>query len=167
MRFRSWGSPLKFARLPGIGEEQQRRLLTAAEVLLVAALAWQAAALLWILLPLPTANRTPDAGAREDDFAILTRFDPFFRSAPAALDAATAQAFRLYGVRAGGAGAGSAIIGGPDGAQASFAVGDEVAPGVRLDSVAEDHVVLARGGARTSLFFPTATDSVAQYQGQP
>ena len=137
------------------------------EAVLAIGLAWQAAVLIWILLAPQTPPSAGPVLSQADGLSILSRFDPFFRSAPEAMSEATAQAFRLYGVRAGGGGAGSAIIGGPDGLQVSFAVGDEVAPGVRLESVAEDHVVLARGGARTSLFFPTATPTVAQDQVQP
>lgn len=131
------------------------------------ALAWQTAALFWIVLSPEAPVPVGPVASRSGGLAVLTRFDPFFRSAPAAMSDAVAQAFRLYGVRAGGGGAGSAILGGPDGLQGSFAVGDEVAPGVRLDSVADDHVVLARGGARTALYFPTATPTVAQDQVQP
>jgi general secretion pathway protein C len=158
---------LRFPDLPWIGDDRRRSLFAAVEAVLVVGLAWQAAALFWILLSPQVPAPAGPVLSRPDGLAVLTRFDPFFRSAPAAMSEAAAQAFRLYGVRAGGGGAGSAIIGGPDGSQASFAVGDEVAPGVRLDSVADDHVVLARGGARTSLYFPTATPTVAQDQVQP
>lgn len=139
----------------------------AAEGVLAVGLAWQAAALFWILFapPAPAPWRPPLPAS--DALAVLTRFDPFFRAAPADMGGDAAQAFQLYGVRAGDGGAGSAIIGGPGGQQASFMVGEDVAPGVRLDSVADDHVVLARGGARTSLFFPDATPTVTQDQVQP
>jgi len=158
---------LRFPDLPWIGDDGWRRLFAAVEAALAATLAWQAAALFWILLSPQTPVPLGPVASRSDGLAVLTRFDPFFRSAPAAMSEAVAQAFRLHGVRAGDGGAGSAILGGPDGLQTSFAVGDEVAPGVRLDSVADDHVVLARGGARTSLYFPTATPTVAQDQVQP
>ena len=49
-------------------------------------------------------------------------------------------------------GGGSAIIAGEDGIQKSFAVGEEVAPGVTLDAVAFDHVILSRGGVKESLY---------------
>src|SRR3546814_4658726 len=55
----------------------------------------------------------------------------------------------LYGVNINEAtGGGSAIIAAEDGEQASYAVGDEIAPGVRLAGVAFDHVTLDRGGAQ-------------------
>jgi len=49
-------------------------------------------------------------------------------------------------------GGGSAIIAGSDGVQRSYAVGEEVSPGVKLVQVLFDHVVLERGGTRESLF---------------
>ena len=59
----------------------------------------------------------------------------------------------LFGININEAtGGGSAIIAGEDGVQTSYAVGDEIAPGVKLVGVAFDHVLLDRGGARESLF---------------
>src|SRR5690606_4712520 len=60
-------------------------------------------------------------------------------------------------VRASGAGGGSAILAGPDGRQVSVGVGEEIAPGVTLVSVAADHAVIERGGARERLEFAAAT----------
>ncbi len=149
------------------GTDPRRTLLIAAEISLVVLLAVQVARLVWIMVS-PTATLVPvSAVGPGDRYAILSRFDPFFRAAPESLTAATTSAFRLHGVRALGGGAGSAIIGTPDGAQKPFAVGEEVAPGVRLVSVAEDHVVLARGGVRTTLQFPPADSGVLQTMVQP
>lgn len=131
------------------------------------ALAVQAARLTWALIAPEPATPAAGAAARGDALAILTRFDPFFRAAPEGVGGATAQAFSLHGVRAGDGGAGSAIIGTPDGTQSSFAVGDEVAPGVKLVSVEVDHVVLARGGARSPLFFPNAAPGAPDTTVQP
>jgi general secretion pathway protein C len=149
------------------GIDPRRALWIAAEVALVALLAVQTARLGWILAS-PTPTLIPARSTAPDDsLAILSRFDPFFRAAPESLTIATSSAFRLHGVRAGGGGSGSAIIGTPDGAQAPFSVGDEVAPGVRLVSVAPDHVVLSRGGVRTTLQFPAAEGGVPQSMVQP
>ncbi len=157
-------------RLPDLSNlvaDPQRSLRVATEVLIVVLLGVQAARLGWIVLS-PSAVSAPSAGVPgEDRLAILKRFDPFFRAAPEALTAATTQAFRLHGVRVGGGGSGSAIIGTPDGQQQSFAVGDEVAPNVRLVSVAEDHVVLARGGVRSTLHFPPAAPGALESMVQP
>lgn len=157
-------------RLPDLSNvvaDPQRTLWIATEISIVVLLGVQAARLSWIVGAPAPASVPSVAVAGEDRLAILRRFDPFFRAAPEALTAATIQAFRLHGVRMGGGGSGSAIIGTPDGLQRSFAVGDEVAPNVRLVSVAEDHVVLARGGVRSTLHFPPAEAGILQSVVQP
>ena len=82
-------------------------------------------------------------------------FDPFTR-APAANSGGqvvTSLALKLFGVRVNEAsGLGSAIIATPDGVQGSFAVGDEILPGVTLKSVEFDHVTIDRGGAEETVF---------------
>jgi general secretion pathway protein C len=49
-------------------------------------------------------------------------------------------------------GRGSAIIQLPDGRQLSFAVGEELLPGVTLAGVGFDNVTISRGGAQEQLF---------------
>ncbi|MBZ6379790.1 hypothetical protein B5C34_14685 [Pacificimonas flava] len=59
----------------------------------------------------------------------------------------------LYGVREDRAsGRGAAILGSEDDPQRSFAVGEEVAPGLVLARVERDHVVLSRGGREEVLY---------------
>ncbi|MEC3949512.1 type II secretion system protein N [Sphingobium sp. HWE2-09] len=93
------------------------------------------------------------ASARQ---ALFASFDPFFRTgAPqqASGGVVTSLALTLYGIRLNeGSGLGSAIIAAPDGVQNSFAVGDEVMPGVVLKAVAFDHVTIDRGGAEEQIF---------------
>ena len=61
----------------------------------------------------------------------------------------TSLNLKLYGVREDRAtGRGSAIIALPDGRQLSFAVGEEIMPGVTLTAVGFDNVTISRGGAR-------------------
>ncbi|WP_414696340.1 type II secretion system protein N [Parasphingorhabdus sp.] len=86
--------------------------------------------------------------------ALLSSFDPFYRSSPEqSANVITSLQLTLYGVRMNeGSGLGSAILAGPDGVQQSYAVGEEVMPGVTLDAVHFDHVVIDRGGARESLY---------------
>jgi general secretion pathway protein C len=64
----------------------------------------------------------------------------------------------LRGVRsaADGAARGSAVIETPQRGQRSIAVGGEIAPGVRLAEVHDDHVIIERSGARESLFISDA-----------
>lgn len=132
-------------------------IYSAAELLLLAGLAAQAARLLWtIVTPVdPLGDWRPVApvvaGVPAD---ALASFDPFFRlqgqAGPATV---TSLQLTLFGTRIDEAqGGGSAIIAGPDGVQNSILVGAEVAPGVRLQAVAFDHVTLDRGGAREDLF---------------
>ena len=103
----------------------------------------------------PPPPPSPAIGTAQPDLAILAQFNPFLGAdTPAGGRAATGDGLRLYGVRADGSGSGSAIIGSPDGRQASYGVGDTVAPGVTLQSVRDNHVVLSRGGAASKLAFP-------------
>lgn len=98
------------------------------------------------------AARTLSPAERRTLFSSL---DPFFRAQGDASGAGTVTALdlTLFGVNMNEAsGGGSAIIAGADGVQTSFAVGDEVVPGVTLAVVAFDHVLLDRGGARETLF---------------
>lgn len=87
--------------------------------------------------------------------ALFASFDPFFRTGAQqpSSGVVTSLALTVYGIRLNeGSGQGSAIIAGPDGVQNSFAVGDEVLPGVVLKSVAFDHVTIDRGGAEEQVF---------------
>lgn len=92
--------------------------------------------------------------------ALFGNFDPFFRAgAPQQGKAVvTSLALTVYGIRLNeGSGLGSAIIAGPDGVQNSFAVGDEIMPGVVLKAVAFDHVTIDRGGAEEQVFLDQST----------
>ena len=132
-------------------------LYSAAELVLLALLATAVARLVWVLVtPVgPLGDWRPAApvvaGIPADT---LASFDPFFRldgdSGPATV---TSLQLTLFGTRIDEAqGGGSAIVAGPDGVQKSVAVGEELAPGVRLKAVAFDHITLDRGGAVEDLF---------------
>lgn len=129
----------------------------------------QAVRLLWVLL-VPTGplgdwrSGTAQMLAPAEARTLFASLDPFFRVAPAADDsgAVTSLDLTLFGVNLNEAsGSGSAIIAGADGVQTSFAVGDEVLPGVTLAAVAFDHVVLDRGGVRESLFLDQSAPAEA------
>lgn len=99
----------------------------------------------------PSVNIVPQSAR----MALFAGFDPFFRNDAAAdsTQNVTSLSLTLFGVRTNeSSGGGSAIIAGEDGVQKSYAIGEEVAPGVTLDSVAFDHVILSRGGVKESLY---------------
>ncbi len=137
------------------------RVYTVVELLLLALLAWQGARLVWTLVtPVDPVGawRLPAPGAGTGAGDMLHGFDPFFRldataPAQAQADVVTALQLTLFGTRLDEAtGRGGAIIAGPDGEQKSYAVGDEVQPGVTLKQVSFDHVTLARNGSEETLY---------------
>lgn len=89
------------------------------------------------------------------DLTVFQRFDPFSRGLGGGGVAAPAASggYRLFGLRQGGPGGGSAIIGLSDGRQVSVGVGEEVEPGVILKAVGYESVTLSRGGADEVLAF--------------
>jgi general secretion pathway protein C len=130
---------------------------SAADVVLILGVAAASVALFWALVrPLGPIGRWQAAGGAVivGDPMLLTRFDPFFRDGGAGGTAAvTSLPFKLFGIRVDQAmGRGSAIVATPDGVQTSYAVGDEIVSGVKLKSVAFDHIVLERGGVDEQLF---------------
>ena len=128
--------------------------------LLALLLIFQLVMLIWTLVtPLSPLGKwqpqTAVIASPAERRALFASFDPFFRTGAQGPASATVTALglTLFGVNINEAtGGGSAIIAAEDGIQSSYAVGDEIAPGVRLVGVAFDHVLLDRGGARESLF---------------
>lgn len=137
------------------------RVYTVVELLLLALLAWQGARLVWTLVtPVDPVGswRLPAPGAGTGAGDMLHGFDPFFRldataPAQAQADVVTALQLTLFGTRLDETtGRGGAIIAGPDGEQKSYAVGEEVQPGVKLKQVSFDHVTLERSGREETLY---------------
>ena len=123
-----------------------------AEVLLWLLLAVQAVRLAWLLAaPVPAPGSDVPVPAAAAAPVRLPAIDLFYRSAAAGPSghATEALGYRLHGVRVGPGGA-SAILG-KDGRQASYAEGDALDGGARLDVVRADHVWLVAGGARHRL----------------
>ncbi|HEX8578810.1 MAG TPA: type II secretion system protein N [Allosphingosinicella sp.] len=129
---------------------------TLAELGLLSLLAVQCARLVWAFAtPLgPVGDWRPaQVQTAQPGTALLGSFDPFFRLTGGGPVVVTSLSLKLFGVRQDEAsGRGSAIIALPDGTQRSFAVGDEIMPGVKLEAVAFDNVTIARGGASEQLF---------------
>lgn len=137
------------------------------ELLLLLVLAVQCARLLWaVVTPVgPLGEWRPQNGlvqGAESRARLLGEFDPFFRQQAGPAEAViTSLQLTLFGVRVDEAmGRGSAIIGGPDGVQNSYAMGEEILPGVTLKSVQFDSVTINRGGADEQLFLDQS-DAVA------
>jgi general secretion pathway protein C len=107
-----------------------------------------------LVAPAPTA---PQPEGPTADTGVLSRFDAFFHtgepSSLAGITQAGSEQLRLFGVRAGSGGNGSAILGLPDGTQLSVGVGEEIQPGLILRAVAEDHVTVARGTSVSRIDF--------------
>ncbi len=136
-----------------------RRVVEAALILLLLV---QAGRLVW-LFAAPTPQAVEARPLSEIDLGVLSRFDAFFRNGGGGAEAAPSDGggLTLFGVRADGVGGGSAIIGLSDGRQASTGAGEEVEPGLTLNAVAPDHVMLSRGGAPFRLDFPDMASGVA------
>ncbi|WP_340264385.1 type II secretion system protein N [Sphingobium mellinum] len=143
--------------------------LRVAERLLLGLLALQCARLLWTVLT-PVGSFGPWEG-RQAQFpplasrqALFSTFDPFFRSGQtqASSGVVTSLALTVYGIRLNeGSGQGSAIVAGPDGVQNSFAVGEEILPGVVLKAVAFDHITIDRGGVEEQVYLNQSQPALA------
>ena len=131
------------------------------ERLLIALLILQLIRLMWALAT-PVGSFGLWEGRRAQVMPVAARqalfasFDPFFRDGARGSDGnivVTSLALTVHGIRLNeGSGLGSAIIATPDGVQNSYAVGDEILPGVVLKAVAFDHVTIDRGGAEEQIF---------------
>lgn len=144
-------------------------LATAASVLLVIVVSWQAAALAWLLVPTPEDARwrpppverpaqmpTAVATVANVDALIAAQiFGTYRAQAPAGRveDAPeTRLALELLGVLLDDdARASRALIGAGGDIEKPFAVGDEVARDTRLHAVFADRVILERGGSLETL----------------
>jgi general secretion pathway protein C len=129
---------------------------TVLELALLAMIALQSARLIWTALtPVgPLGDGQSIAAQSNSSASALGSFDPFFRlSGAAGPVTVTSLNLKLFGIRQDQAsGQGSAIIATSDGQQRSFAVGEEIEPGVTLKSVDFDSVTISRGGAEEQLF---------------
>lgn len=136
-----------------------RRVVEAALVLLLLA---QGGRLVW-LFAAPTPQALEAQPLPEIDMGVLSRFDAFFRNGGGGGETSPSEGggLTLFGVRADGAGGGSAIIGLSDGRQVSVGAGEELESGLKLASVAPDHVMLSRGGAPFRLDFPDMAPGAA------
>ncbi len=125
----------------------------AAEYAALALFGLALARLVWALVTPLTPLGDWHAPAKTIDTSAIGSFDPFFRKVGAGQLAVSSLGLVLSGTRVDlVSGRGSAIITTPDGVQASFLVGEDVMPGVRLTVVAFDAVTLQQGGRDAQLF---------------
>ena len=114
----------------------------------------------------PTSGATLGAEGPESAAAIAMNANANIFGAARAADGpanVTALPLTLYGTRSGASG--SAIIAAADGVQKSIGVGEEIIPGVRLASVAFDHVEIDNRGAREALYIDQDGPAVAENGG--
>ena len=150
---------------------------SALELILLSLLAMQCARLVWtIATPVDPIGAWKTSSALRPALpaasGLLGSFDPFFRlsgggNAPLVV---TSLDLKLFGVREDRAsGRGSAIISTPDGQQRSFAIGEEIVPGVTLVAVGFDSATINRGGTAEQLFLDqsSAATVVAPEPGPP
>lgn len=140
-----------------------RHIYTGAELALLTFLAFQLARLAWAIVtpvePLGDWTRASGHVSRLPvEAPILRDFDPFFRSAgQAGPVAVTSLNLMLLGTRVDTvSGRGSAIIDSGR-VQTSYAVGEEVMPGVILAAVDFDNVTIERGGVREKIYLDQST----------
>jgi general secretion pathway protein C len=138
-----------------------RAAQSAATVAALLALAWSLSQGTWSLLA-PSPPALARSGSDLADLGALTSSHPFGRAAPAAPAAETRVAvsnlaMTLTGVAMRAAG-GCALVVVQGHPESAFCAGEEISPGVRLDSVERDRIVIIRGGAREAVMMkdPTA-----------
>lgn len=135
--------------------------MSALELVILALVAIQTARLVWALLtPVgPVGDwKTPASFTTPSGSSALGSFDPFFRLESGGAGMVTSLNLKLFGVREDRAtGRGSAIIALPDGRQSSFAVGEEIMPGVTLAEVGFDSVTINHQGSREQIFLDQST----------
>lgn len=146
------------------------------EAALLVLLMIQIARLLWALVtPVGLFGewraREPVIVSADARQALFAGFDPFFRTGAAigaggGAQQVTTLPLKLYGTSVNEAsGQGTAIIANESDEQASYAVGDEITPGVILKAVAFDHVVIQRGGASETLYIDQSSGDIAGDDG--
>ena len=146
------------------------RAILVAETALTVTLAVVAGRMVWTVFEPPAWAASggvlpaPAKVHRGGTPAILTEIDPFHRASLAGGVPTAARApetmldLRLYGIRAGTAdGRGGAIVATPDNVQGVFYVGQEIMPGVRLEQVLPDRIVIRRNGVSETLSFDRDT----------
>jgi general secretion pathway protein C len=151
-------------------ERHARSLPQVAEVVLVLLLAYALAGLVWRLVPAPAGSAwqapreaplPPGSAAAQGPNLDLIAGAHLFGEVPLQADPALSELaeapdtrldLTLMGILAATADRGSrALIGASNGEEKSYAIGDDVVRGVRLQAIFPDRVILARGGQLETL----------------
>ena len=111
-----------------------------------------------VIAPTNVAAATSAANQPKVDRSIVSEFDPFHRDSPEIIIVQTDSApettldLKVFGMRVDTDGdSSSAIIETPDGKQRPYAIGDTIVPGVTLEKVDPDFVILDRNGKKERL----------------
>lgn len=134
------------------------RLVTA---LLAIALAWVAARWTWALVLSPGGAWAPPAVAGVDLAAAARLFGGDSQVATAR----GSSGLRLKGVVAPSAGSAGAAVINVNGKDVAVLIGAEIQPGVKLEDVEPDHVVVSRGGVRERIDLETRLAAVPRSVG--
>ncbi|MCD7098941.1 type II secretion system protein N [Stenotrophomonas sp. MMGLT7] len=117
-----------------------------AEAVLWLLLLLQLARFGWLLLAPASVAGAPRITALPAQIPDLAGHAPFSGSgADTATASASLDGWRLFGLRSAADGGGSAILGRDKQPQMAYAVGDEIAPGLALARIADDHVEFGDG----------------------
>ncbi len=152
---------------PAAGRVLAHRAVPAvATVAALLALCWTLAQGTWRVLQPASPAVVRAAGADLTDLRALANAQLFGRAAPSRSPAAEASVapsnlnMTLTGVAARATGGCALVIvqGQPE---AAFCSGEEVSPGVRLDTVERDRIVIVRNGVREAVFMKDAEGAAA------
>ncbi|ROH89159.1 type II secretion system protein GspC [Stagnimonas aquatica] len=156
------------ARARLLYQRHGQRLPPLAVLLLSLLIAWQLASLVWLAVPTPEAARwkpapayvdpTPPKPAVNNDGLASSHLFGEYRAGAVSDAASLANApdtqlnFTLLGILAGSSDAESlALISREGGDEAPFRIGDDVSPGVNLQAIFPDRVILSRNGRLETL----------------
>ncbi len=158
---------ISLQRAAQVYERYGRHLPQLSSLLLVIAIGWLLATLVWAVMPLPESarwqpppatipakERNKQAGNVVDSLIAAKMFG---EAAPLGTDGKPAEApdtrlnLNLLGILAGGAEESRALIAPDNGEEKPFSIGDTVVSGTKLEAIFPDRVILVRGGKYETL----------------
>lgn len=152
-------------KLPSIGLDAERTVRGLGRLLVLAlalVLAWRGATWIWYFAAPAPAAAAPDLRGAVS-VANVAQLPWFGAAAPRAAAAEAVGDIRIIGLFAGGKRPMALLAVGNQNPTAA-AVGETLAPGVQLLSIADDHVVVQRNGTREQIML---TGSTAALPGNP